>query len=104
MQCLLDDCRINFLGVLRVEIDWIFNMKTMLHPLKALFEQLGLPADYDAITQFIAGHAPLDSSIVLAEASFWVSSQKNFLRDELLKDADWTETIDLLNAQLREPH
>lgn len=79
-------------------------MNTTSHPLKALFEQLGLPADCDAISQFIAAHAPLKSSIVLAEASFWEASQKNFLRDELLKDADWAEVIDLLNAQLREPH
>ncbi len=78
-------------------------METTFHPLKSLFEQLGLPADSDAIDQFIAMHAPLHPSILLAEASFWETSQKNFLRDELLKDADWTEIIDLLNAQLREP-
>lgn len=78
-------------------------METPFHSLKALFEQLGLPADYEAITQFIADHAPLDSSIVLAEASFWEENQKNFLKDELLRDADWVEIIDLLNAQLREP-
>lgn len=79
-------------------------METLFHPLKALFEQLGLPADDDAITQFIATHAPLDSAIVLADANFWAASQKNFLRDELLKDTDWAEIIDLLNAQIREPH
>lgn len=78
-------------------------METAFHPLKSLFEQLGLPADGDAIDQFIQVHAPLDPSIVLAEASFWEPSQKNFLRDEILKDADWAEVIDLLNAQLREP-
>ncbi len=77
-------------------------METKFHPLKALFEQLGLPADFEAITQFIAVHSPLDSNIVPAEASFWKESQKNFLRDELLKDADWAEVIDLLNAQLHE--
>lgn len=79
-------------------------METTFHPLKVLFEQLGLPADYDAITQFIAANAPLDSSIVLANASFWSLSQKSFLRDELLKDADWCEMVDLLNAQLRKAH
>lgn len=79
-------------------------MDTTFHPLKALFEQLGLPADSYAISQFIATHAPLDPAVVLAEASFWEESQKNFLRDELLKDADWAEVIDLLNVQIREPH
>lgn len=79
-------------------------METLFHPLKTLFEQLGLPADYDAITQFISLHAPLDSSVVLANASFWTFSQKTFLNDEWLKDADWSDIIDLLNAQLREIH
>ena len=79
-------------------------MDTTFHPLKALFEQLGLPADCDAISKFIAAHAPLDSSVVLADASFWEVGQKNFLSDELLKDADWAEVIDLLNVQLREPY
>ncbi|CAM3729167.1 DUF2789 domain-containing protein [Polynucleobacter arcticus] len=79
-------------------------MDTTFHPLKALFEQLGLSSDCDAIAQFIRQHAPLDSSVILAEASFWEASQRNFLRDELLKDADWAEVIDLLNVQLRETH
>jgi hypothetical protein len=79
-------------------------MENAFHPLQSLFEQLGLPADCAAITQFIADHAPLHSAVVLSEASFWGLSQRNFLRDELLKDADWAETIDLLNAQLRKPH
>lgn len=78
-------------------------METNFHSLKSLFEQLGLPAERDAIAKFIAMHAPLHPSVVLAEASFWEVSQQNFLRDELLKDADWAEIIDLLNSQLREP-
>lgn len=77
-------------------------MDSNFHPLKSLFEQLGLPADCAAIAEFIATHAPLHPSIELAEASFWETSQKSFLKDELLKDADWAEVIDLLNAQLRE--
>lgn len=72
------------------------------HSLKSLFKQLGLPAESDAIAEFIATHAPLHPSIMLSEASFWKTSQQNFLKDELLKDADWAQIIDLLNSQLRE--
>lgn len=79
-------------------------METNFHSLQSLFEQLGLPAEHDAIVEFIEVHAPLHPSVILAEASFWNASQKNFLKDELLKDADWVEMIDLLNIQLREPH
>lgn len=77
-------------------------METVFHPLQKLFKQLGLQSSYVDITEFIATHAPLDSTVVLAEASFWSSNQKDFLRDELLKDADWAESIDLLNSQIRE--
>jgi len=75
-------------------------MDTTFHSLESLFKQLGLPAEGDAITQFISTHAPLKASIVLAEASFWDTSQKKFLREELLKDADWAGTIDILNLRL----
>ncbi len=77
-------------------------MNATFHPLKDLFGQLGLDTNVDAIARFIDSHAPLDPFIVIAEASFWNSSQKDFLRDELLMDADWAEAIDLLNSQLRE--
>ena len=78
-------------------------MDTAFHPLKDLFEQLGLAAECNSVRQFIALHAPLDPQILLAEASFWTPGQKEFLREELLKDANWAEAIDLLNSQLREP-
>jgi len=78
-------------------------MQPAFHPLRELFNQLGLPSTRDAIAEFIAMHAPLNPSVLLAEAPFWTSTQKDFLRDELLKDADWAEAIDLLNAQIREP-
>ena len=72
------------------------------HTLKDLFDQLGLPSDEHAIKGFVKQHAPLASSILITEASFWTSTQKEFLTEELLKDADWAEVIDLLNEQLRE--
>ncbi len=78
-------------------------MDATFHPLTDLFKQLGLPSDCASIKKFIAAHAPLDSLTVISEASFWNADQKAFLREELLKDADWAEVIDLLNIQLREP-
>lgn len=76
-------------------------MDTAFHPLGDLFEQLGLPSDCKSIIRFISTHAPLDSELILADASFWTASQKEFMREEILKDADWAESIDLLNTQLR---
>jgi hypothetical protein len=77
-------------------------METGTHPLRNLFEQLGLPSSNTKIAEFIAAHAPLDSTVLLAEAGFWSAEQKEFLRDELLMDADWAASIDLLNSQIRQ--
>lgn len=79
-------------------------MDASFHPLKDLFKQLGLPSECNSIGRFISMHAPLDPGLVLEEASFWTAGQRDFLRDELLKDADWAESIDLLNSLLREAH
>ena len=78
-------------------------MESSFHPLKELFDQLGLPSSYKLINEFIAKHAPLNQSTILEEAEFWNQNQRNFLHDELLNDADWAEAIDLLNIQLRQP-
>jgi hypothetical protein len=37
----------------------------------------------------------------LADAFFWTESQSQFLRDEILDDADWAEVVDQLNVMLR---
>ena len=78
-------------------------MDANYHPLKELFEQLGLPSSCKAIELFLKTHGPLDSSVTLSDADFWTQNQRNFLRDELLNDADWAEAIDQLNSQLRIP-
>ncbi len=78
-------------------------MDSNFHPLKELFDQLGLPSGYESIVQFLKTHGSLDSSILLSDADFWSENQRIFLRDELLKDADWAEAIDLLDSQLRLP-
>lgn len=69
--------------------------------MSALFHQLGLPSDQAAIEAFIADHSPLDSAVRLHQAPFWNKAQSEFLRDEILEDADWAVVIDELDADLR---
>ena len=76
-------------------------MESPNHPLKELFAQLGLTSDVSAVNLFIRKHSPLANDIPLSEAPFWSKSQSDFLRDESYKNADWSETIDLLNILLR---
>ena len=65
-----------------------------------LFAQLGLPTDTEGIEAFIASHRPLPDAVALHEATFWTTSQANFLREEILEDADWAPVIDNLNRVL----
>lgn len=75
-------------------------MNAHLHTMSHLFAQLGLPAEPSAIDNFIADHRPLGDGIVLCHASFWTTSQRNFLREEFVGDADWVGVIDELNVRL----
>lgn len=78
-------------------------MESAFHPLKELFGQLGLASSCNSIEIFLKQHAPLNSSTTLPDANFWNQNQRDFLNDEILKDADWAEAIDLLNSLLRKP-
>lgn len=69
--------------------------------LPALFSQLGLPAEPEAIARFIRQHAPLAETIPLHEAPFWTPAQASFLCSEWCEDADWAEVVDELNRSLR---
>lgn len=71
------------------------------HNMGQLFAQLGLPSDQAFILGFIETHKPLDAAMRLHEAPFWSVAQADFLRDEILEDADWAEIIDALNLELR---
>lgn len=73
------------------------------HSFSDLFDQLGLPSDEAEIRQFLQSHTPLAADIALPDAAFWTTSQSTFLREEILKDADWAEVIDQLNMSLRAP-
>lgn len=71
------------------------------HTLNNLFAQLGLPSEANAIESFVRTHSPLPAAVYLSEAAFWTPAQASFLREEILKDADWAEVVDGLNQSLR---
>ena len=75
-------------------------MDTSTHQMAHLFEQLGLPSGEAAIEAFIAAHRPLPNACRLENAPFWSATQRTFLREEILEDADWAPVIDELNVRL----
>jgi len=70
------------------------------HTLSNLFDQLGLPAEPAAIDDFIAAHRPLGNGVALYRAPFWSATQRAFLKEEIIEDADWAGVIDELNVRL----
>jgi hypothetical protein len=76
-------------------------METNLHSMGNLFAQLGLPSEPTAIEDFIATHRPLGDDVALYRAPFWSASQRAFLKEEIIEDADWAAVIDDLNGRLR---
>ena len=76
-------------------------METNLHSMGNLFAQLGLPSEPTAIEDFIATHRPLGDGVALYRAPFWSASQRAFLKEEIIEDADWAAVIDDLNGRLR---
>lgn len=76
-------------------------MESPVHSLPSLFKQLGLENDPVSIERFVAVHSPLKPELKLADAFFWTDSQRAFLREEILEDADWAVVVDELNLLLR---
>lgn len=75
-------------------------MEASSHTLNNLFAQLGLANSDTEIENFIKTHAHLAGYISLAGAPYWTPAQASFLREEILKDADWADVIGQLNAKL----
>lgn len=75
-------------------------MEASIHTLNHLFAQLGLPSSDEEIEAFIKTHSHLAGYISLADAPYWTPAQAAFLREEILKDADWAEVVDQLNVRL----
>lgn len=78
-------------------------MEKSNHHFSELFAQLGLPNDANSIANFLALHAPMAANVKLADAPFWSASQASFLRESLLQDSDWSNTVDQLNEALQGP-
>ncbi|QFU23695.1 DUF2789 domain-containing protein [Shewanella eurypsychrophilus] len=75
-------------------------MDTTPQDLSHLFEQLGLDNSDENIERFITSHT-IPANILLCQAEFWNESQKSFLKESIEEDAQWSELIDHLDAQLR---
>ena len=69
------------------------------HAFTDLFEQLGLDSDESSIRQFCTVHR-LNDGEKLADAEFWSTSQRQFLKDAITADADWAVPIDQMNTSL----
>ncbi len=67
--------------------------------LASLFEQLGLPSAEHEIEQFVQTHR-LAEHINIVDADFWTDGQRQFLRQSLRLDAEWSPIVDDLNALL----
>lgn len=75
-------------------------MDAPIHPFSEIFKQLGLSDDPADIERFITTHSPLDDDIKLVDAPFWSDSQRAFLKESYVEDADWIPMIDQLNEAL----
>lgn len=76
-------------------------MDATFHRFSELFAQLGLPTTPADMAQFVQQHR-LPPGVALADAPFWQPAQAALLREEWLRDGDWAEVIDQLNAALRD--
>lgn len=69
------------------------------HSLIDLFQQLGLPAEPEAIAAFIGSHQ-LQPGQRISDGAFWTESQAAFLRAALQADAEWAVKVDSLAVSL----
>jgi len=75
-------------------------MDTTLKDLSHLFKQLGLPYHQEGIDEFINKNR-LDKQTLMIDADCWNPSQREFLKEALLEDAQWSEVIDQLDVRMR---
>ena len=64
-----------------------------------LFLQLGLPEGKEEIAAFIRDHQ-LPEDVRISEAAYWNDGQRQFLREQLVVDADWAIVVDELSEAL----
>ncbi|MGI2261208.1 DUF2789 domain-containing protein [Shewanella sp. GXUN23E] len=76
-------------------------MDTTPTDLSHLFAQLGLAADEPSIETFIAG-TRLPADVCLSDAPFWNSAQREFIKEAMMQDSNWSELLDQLDARVRQ--
>jgi len=76
-------------------------MEKMNHSFTEMFKQLGLPCEAAEIAAFIAQHKPLPPDVQIEDATFWTDGQREFIREQLASDSDWSEWVDRLSLALR---
>ena len=74
-------------------------MDTTESSMTNLFLQLGLPAGKEEIAAFIRDHQ-LAEDVRVSEAPYWNDGQRQFLREQLVVDADWAIIVDELSEAL----
>ena len=74
-------------------------MDTTESSMTNLFLQLGLPAEKAQIAAFIRDHQ-LAEDVRVSEAPYWNDGQRQFLREQLVVDADWAIIVDELSEAL----
>ena len=74
-------------------------MDTTESSMTNLFLQLGLPAEKAEIAAFIRAHQ-LAEDVRVSEAPYWNDGQRQFLREQLVVDADWAIIVDELSEAL----
>ncbi|HWS78229.1 MAG TPA: DUF2789 domain-containing protein [Thermomonas sp.] len=74
-------------------------MDTTESSMTNLFLQLGLPAGKDEIAAFFRDHQ-LPEDMRVSEAPYWNDGQRQFLREQLVVDADWAIVVDELSEAL----
>lgn len=84
-------------------LDDLLMMDLTANGLPLLFSQLGLPADQESMSVFVATHRPLPAGVALCDASFWTPSQREFLIEAISLDASWSESVETLAALLSNP-
>ncbi|GGQ01128.1 DUF2789 domain-containing protein [Shewanella ulleungensis] len=75
-------------------------MDTTENDLSHLFQQLGLAHSQQDINEFVSQNK-LAAHTLLIDAPCWNPSQRAFIKEALMEDAQWSEVIDQLDVMMR---
>ena len=75
-------------------------MRSNIHTMTDLFQQLGLPSEPEAIRNFILQHEGVCTDCALPHAPIWTPSQRDFLEQAVADDSDWALPAEELAGML----